>query len=221
MAEIFTIPVHDASVSHCGFDQTDCSLIRPDDVPDDLWYAVESVHHMDRVESIDYHELRVPASLADFGIGVELSCTPSSNLQSQNRRSANPEHPNIPQALAPTHRPSGWIMILYSSEPRLEWDSQWRCVAFFSTEIVIQEHDSLTSSMFLDEMMAHLTSVQTDSVRGTVTVSENQSFGVIEQEESCSCEIRVSWTPAGVESHGLEADLQVQMWAQYLRDMAF
>ncbi|MDN6272280.1 MAG: DUF3000 domain-containing protein [Bifidobacterium crudilactis] len=233
MAEIYSIPVRDMAFhtreSGEG-EKSSCSLSRPAGVRDELWYAVESVHHMVRVESIDYQEIQVPSSMADAGIGVELSyrkdaydlsaldgISYSEGLRTSPVSSAHKSQDAARSRLA---SPSGWIMVLYSHVPRAEWDSQWRCVGFFTTEIAAQEHDSLTADMFLDDMTAHLTEAEPDSVRGTVTLTQNRSFGVIEQDNGCGCEIRVSWTPAGVTSHGLDAGRQVQMWARFIREIA-
>jgi hypothetical protein len=227
MAEIFSIPVRDQTfhTAPAGVvEQSSCSLSRPVGIPDELWYAVESVHHMDMVKAVDYREIEVPATMADFGIGVALTCD-SDTAGGDTAPSRVAMHgvtgeQQAPAAQSPLAGPSGWIMILYSRKPRLEWDSQWRCVGFFTTEIAAQEHDSLTAGMFMEAMTAHLSAAETDSVRGTVTLTQNQSFGVIEQDQSCGCEIRVSWTPAGMQLQGLDAGQQVRMWARFIKDMA-
>ncbi|GAA6122675.1 DUF3000 family protein [Bifidobacterium psychraerophilum] len=200
MAEIFTLPERGDTVSAPDGKHAAHALLRPGNVPDDMWYAVESVHRMRRLEGVEYREIQVPTAMADFGIGIELSCEGGTGASSQ--------------------QPSAWIMVLYARTPRLDWGSRWRCVAFMSVAIERAERDCLTASMFLDDLSDHLSDVVPDSVGGTVTLTENRSFGAIGQEESSGCEMRVSWTPADVGPAGLEAGLHVSMWAQYLLDVA-
>ena len=90
---------------------------------------------------------------------------------------------------------TGWIMMLYAHELRIDWDSNWRCVAFARLPLETAENDSLTPGMYWDDMCDYFDGIEPDSVSGTVTVTQNTAFGSMAGSTSAGCEIRVSWTP--------------------------
>lgn len=172
------------------------ALERPHGVPDAVWRAVESVRDMPRLDGVRYREIPVSSSLADFGIGVELSCEAG---------------PDPAQDAA-----SGWIMTLYSARPRSDWRSRWRCVAFARLPLDGGANDCLTPAMYWDDMMDMLGAADPDDVKGTVTVARNTSFGEAPDEPHVGCEMRVSWTPTETPD-GVDAGGQVMAWARFLR----
>ncbi|PLS25661.1 DUF3000 family protein [Bifidobacterium imperatoris] len=197
MADIYAFPV---GVPNEG------QPLRPQGVPDELWAAVKSVSSITRIAGVRYREIPVPSTLADYGIGVELES----------------EYPPE-QAISETSNgllrsATGWVMLLYCRKPRVDWGSRWRCVAFARLPLEAAENDSLTPSMYWDEMCDYLECVEPDSVSGTVTVNQNTSFGGLAGTASAGCEIRVSWTP--LDGSGLDgtmdAGAQVNSWAAFI-----
>lgn len=179
---------------------------RPAGVPDEMWRAVESVHAMERIPDVRYREIPVPSTLADFGIGVEIECGP---VDGGTAASAGDD--------APARVAEGWIMVLYSVEERSDWQSRWRCVAFARVPLDGGERDCLTPAMYWDDMRARLAAAGAGNVGGTVTVTQNTSFGVLEDDDpGAGCEMRVSWTPADAPS-GVDAGGQVAVWSGFVR----
>ena len=84
--------------------------------------------------------------------------------------------------------------MLYAHELRIDWDSNWRCVAFARLPLETAENDSLTPGMYWDDMCDYFDGIEPDSVSGTVTVTQNTAFGSMAGSTSAGCEIRVSWT---------------------------
>ena len=165
-------------------------LMRPQGVPDQVWNAVLSVDCMRRLKGMTYREIPVPNSMANFGIGVALECDET--------------------------YASGWIMILYSLKCREDWHSHWRCVAYAQLPLPSDENDGLAPSMYWDGMRSFVDDASLGDVSGTVTVTQNTSFGLA-QEGTAGCEMRVSWTPLASMDGGLDAGGQVQCWARFVQ----
>ena len=110
-------------------------------------------------------------------------------------------------------------MMLYAHELRIDWDSNWRCVAFARLPLETAENDSLTPGMYWDDMCDYFDGIEPDSVSGTVTVTQNTAFGSMAGSASAGCEIRVSWTPLdGTGPDGtMDAGAQVRSWAAFIR----
>lgn len=204
MAEILTFPDEaptDASQSESQLPP------RPEGVPDVVWEAVEGVRAMRKVSAVRYREIPVPSTLADYGIGVEMeSGTHDGGIISHDEPSA--------------HLASGWIMLLYSEQLRMDWNSHWRCVAFARLPLESSENDSLTPAMYWDDMCGYLTDVDPDSVGGTVTVTQNTSFGALGGDMSAGCEMRVSFTPLPLPESlepNIDAGELVATWAEFLK----
>lgn len=68
-------------------------------------------------------------------------------------------------------------------------------------------------------MCDYLGEVEPDSISGTVTVTQNTTFGLMAGSTSAGCEIRVSWTPLdGTGPDGtMDAGAQVNSWAAFIR----
>ncbi|MBW3092270.1 DUF3000 family protein [Bifidobacterium sp. 82T10] len=205
MAEIFAFP----AATRPG-DEAVMSG-RPDGVPDDMWHAVESARAMRREPSMRYREIPVPASLADFGLGVELESVAS--LAASSSSAASSAAVSAPAA-------SGWIMLLYSRSFRVDWQSRWRCVAFASLPLETRENDGLAPDMYWDDMCGHLRGVLPASLGGTVTVTRNTSFGTLAGQGSVGCEMRVSWTPLEDTDGGMDAGGQIRSWARFVGSAA-
>ena len=196
MAEIFAFPRGSATMRHPDADMPE----RPVGVPDAVWSAVESVRSMPRVTGMRYRELPVPSTLADYGIGVEMECVADDDSRS----------------FGDAHMASGWIMLLYVEREREDWHSHWRCVAYAQLPLPSDENDGLAPSMYWDGMCSFVDDASLGDVSGTVTVTQNTSFGLA-QEGTAGCEMRVSWTPLASMDGGLDAGGQVQCWARFVQ----
>ena len=151
MADIFDFPqgvrdvAYDDDKGPCiDDDARHSTLFRPHGVPDRVWDAVLSVERMPRLQGMAYHEIPVPNSMANFGIGVELECDDGC--------------------------PSGWIMVLYSLKFQEDWHSHWRCVAFASLPMPEKESKRMEPGMYWESMMRFLDPDDSEHVSGTVTV---------------------------------------------------
>ena len=102
------------------------------------------------------------------------------------------------------HMASGWIMLLYVEREREDWHSHWRCVAYAQLPLPSDENDGLAPSMYWDGMCSFVDDASLGDVSGTVTVTQNTSFGLA-QEGTAGCEMRVSWTPLASMDGGLDA----------------
>lgn len=171
---------------------------RPHGVPEPVWHAVETIQRMRRLDDVHYREIPVPSTLADYGIGVEIECM--SYEEGANRIAA-----------------SGWIMVLYSADTRTDWESRWRCVAFGRLPLDGNGRDCLTPAMYWDDMKDQLGGAGARNIGGTVTVTQNTSFGTVTSEPHAGCEIRVSWTPAELPEGDVDASKQVMAWTLFLR----
>ena len=184
--------------------------MRPQGVPDEVWAAVESVSTMKRIHDVRYREIPVPSTLADYGIGVEFEA---------GERALGDAFSAGLGSDAESRIATGWIMMLYAHELRIDWDSNWRCVAFARLPLETAENDSLTPGMYWDDMCDYFDGIEPDSVSGTVTVTQNTAFGSMAGSNSAGCEIRVSWTPLdGTGPDGtMDAGAQVRSWAAFIR----
>ena len=85
----------------------------------------------------------VPSTLADYGIGVEFEA---------GERALGDAFSAGLGSDAESRIATGWIMMLYAHELRIDWDSNWRCVAFARLPLETAENDSLTPGMYWDDM---------------------------------------------------------------------
>ncbi|KAA8825586.1 DUF3000 family protein [Bifidobacterium reuteri] len=195
----------------------DGRLLRPQGVPDDLWAAVESVNAMPYLPGVRYREIPVPSTLADYGIGVELEAG-HARFGGAGAAADVAAHAAADMSGFPPDVGTGWVMVLYCHVPRAEWGSRWRCVAFARLPLAPAENDSLAPEMYWDGMCDHLVNMDPDSLSGTVTVSQNTSFGSLAARASAGCEIRVSWTPLDVVGADgtMDAGAQVNAWAAFM-----
>lgn len=197
----------------------DGRLLRPQGVPDELWAAVESVNAMPHLPGVRYREIPVPSTLADYGIGVELEARHAGfgDAVAASGAAAHTATAASGFGFSP-HVATGWVMMLYCHEPRAEWGSRWRCVAFARLPLAPAENDSLAPGMYWDNMCDHLVNIDPDSISGTVTVNQNTSFGGLAARASAGCEIRVSWTPLDVVGADgtMDAGAQVNAWAAFM-----
>lgn len=173
---------------------------------------------MRRVPGVRYREILVPSTLADYGIGVELE---------SGSDGASGEHPDHARpgivgegADRPRSGASGWITLLYSREPRDDWSSRWRCVAFARMPLETREDNGLAPAMYWETLRGFLDGADRDGLRGTVTVTRNTSFGSLAGPDSAGCEMRVSWTPLEDIDGRMDAGAQVVMWAMFIRSAA-
>lgn len=206
MADIYAFPTGVSTPAHAG---DDGMPERPAGVPDEVWQAVESVHAMKRVADVRYREIPVPSTLADFGIGVELEC-------GAREGDTNPFSADLTDS---PRVATGWIMILNSRQRREDWAGRWRCVCFARMPLETCENDGLTPGMYWEDMCDYLRDVDPETVGGTVTVTQNTSFGALAGEANAGCEMRVSYTPLDEAGAGLgfDAGAQVNAWACFLR----
>ena len=212
MAEILTFPVE----SQPDVREVDSQLPqlppRPEGVPDAVWDAVESVRAMRRVNEVRYREIPVPSTLADYGIGVEM--------ESGTHESGTHDGSITPHDEASAHLASGWIMLLYGEQSRIDWNGHWRCVAFARLPLEASENDSLTPAMYWEDMCGYLIDVEPDSVSGTVTITQNTSFGALGGDTSAGCEMRVSFTPLTIPEAlepSIDAGELVAAWGEFLK----
>ncbi|NEG54518.1 DUF3000 family protein [Bifidobacterium platyrrhinorum] len=208
MADIYAFPT--GVKSRTGRDADPELPGRPVGVPDDVWQAVESIREMPHLRDVRYREIPVPSTLADYGIGVEL--------ESGAREDAADR---MFDGTMPTGLATGWIMILYSVEPRSDWGSNWRCVAFARLPLDKGENDALTPDMYWDIMCDHLDAAEPGSIGGTVTVTRNTAFGSLGRDDSAGCEMRVSFTPTTFDGMSYDAGASVSAWARFLRSTIF
>ncbi|PJM76274.1 DUF3000 family protein [Bifidobacterium simiarum] len=197
-AEIYTFPAT-MSMRTAGSTDARSGAGSHDDVPKPVEDAVQSVRDMVLRDAFEYREIPVPASLADYGIGVEIS--------SGERAST---------------AVSGWIMVLYSHRMRSGWRSRWRCVAFASWALRREQHNSLTPSLYWTDIERLLVDRLPGSLMGTVSVNHNTSFessNDVEPVASVSCEARASWTPDVRDGSILDAGRQIDMWALFLTSL--
>ena len=159
MADIYAFPTGESN---------DGRPVRPQGVPDEVWAAVESVSTMKRIHDVRYREIPVPSTLADYGIGVEFEA---------GERALGDAFSAGLGSDAESRIATGWIMMLYAHELRIDWDSNWRCVAFARLPLETAENDSLTPGMYWDDMCDYFDGIEPDSVSGTVTVTQNTAFG--------------------------------------------
>ncbi|MBW3087417.1 DUF3000 family protein [Bifidobacterium sp. 82T24] len=200
MAEIYTFPMGVSAMtsqpSRAASSESDCGRM----VPDVVLRAVDSVRSMTLRGDVSYQEIPVSANLADYGIGVRMDIADES-----------------------PHQTSGWIMILYSSRPRAEWKSHWRCVAFASTSSQVLLHDSLTPTLTWDCLERMITGVEEETLGGTVSLNRDTSFGTLARyttrNSQSGCELRVSWTPVSTDDGGLDAGSQIDVWARFLKTL--
>ena len=109
MADIYAFPTGESN---------DGRPVRPQGVPDEVWAAVESVSTMKRIHDVRYREIPVPSTLADYGIGVEFEA---------GERALGDAFSAGLGSDAESRIATGWIMMLYAHELRIDWDSNWRC----------------------------------------------------------------------------------------------
>lgn len=196
---------------------------RPDGIPDQVWEAVLSIYGMPQIPGVHWHEVPVPQSIADYGIGVGIVCVADDSAPAGGRGdswlySGGQHEPLVsadgdrPQRRAMgdfaegfgLHRLAedtawGWITLLYFDDPPREWGSHWRCVGF--CRVPINRWDGgfgdRQASQCWHEISGRLIGegVDADSIAGTVTVSHDTSFGIADSEVPSRFELRVSWTP--------------------------
>lgn len=195
------------------------NLRRPAGVPDDLWSAVLSVRDMPRVPSMRYREIPVPRAWADFGIGIEMDHREDPLSRSFFTERAPAGGAKRRDAVA-ERGSSGWIMILYSREPRESWGSRWRVAAFAGVPLLNRESNGLTGELYWDYLHEFIGPVREGSVEGTVSVVHDSVFGSGPAREMYGCEMRVSWTPAGGGEASVNAGAYVAGWADFIESMS-
>lgn len=212
MADIYAFPT---GVNPHGTTRDDAAQDlpgRPHGVPDAVWDAVESIRAMRRIDGMGYREIPVPATLADYGIGVAIEVASTAHGRGTDGTYPFDDLPSSAPAVA-----TGWIMTLYSNDERPDWGSHWRCVAFASLPLPHAENDPLAPGMYWDDMCGWLKAAEPDSVGGTVTVTQNTTFGSLGDGGSAGCEMRVSFTPAVHTGVPFDAGAHVAAWASFLR----
>jgi hypothetical protein len=195
------------------------NLRRPAGVPDDLWSAVLSVRDMPRVPAMRYREIPVPRSWADFGIGIEMDHR-EDPLAGPFFTADASEEGTMHRHSAVDRGSSGWIMILYSREPRESWESRWRVAAFAGVPLLNRERNGLTGELYWDYLHEFIGPVREGSVKGTVSVVHDSVFGSGPVQEMYGCEMRVSWTPAGGGETSVNAGAYVAGWADFIESMS-
>ncbi|PJM79107.1 DUF3000 family protein [Bifidobacterium scaligerum] len=214
MAEIFAFPAGAAAMRSGDGAGKPQHLVRPHGVPDVMWSAVESVRVMPHRDGVIYREIPVPATLADFGIGVEFEVT--SCAMTDAARDIGADF----RGQCNVYPAAGWLMLLYARKPREEWDSCWRCVAFAKLPLDVVENDALTPSMIWESMRDFIIGrAEPGTLAGTVTVTSNTAFGNLGGEPHAGCEIRASWTPLDGTGAGatMDAGTQVNSWAAFIQ----
>lgn len=124
-------------------------------------------HTMKRIHDVRYREIPVPSTLADYGIGVEFEAGERARRCFRGRSWQRCRITTPPQFL--DHD------TLCSRKPRIDWDSNWRCVAFARLPLETAE-TILTPGMYWDDMCDYFDGIEPDSVSGTVTVTQNTAF---------------------------------------------
>lgn len=220
---------------------------RPDGIPDQVWEAVLSIYGIPRIPGVQWHEVPVPQSIADYGIGVGIVCVADSSapvddhkdswLSADMRCGHSPDCQDgqsqdmgdVAYGLG-LHRLAedtawGWITLLYFDDPPQGWASHWRCVGFCRVPINHWEDGfgEHRTSRCWNAISGRLidAGVDADSIAGTVTVSHDTSFGMADSEVPSRFELRVSWTPparSGTSLDTVDAGFQVSMWSRLLMD---
>ncbi|MGO4973553.1 DUF3000 family protein [Bifidobacterium boum] len=228
MAQIFSFPGRASA-------RREHPPARPDGVPDTVWHAVQSVFAMPTVPGVQFHEVPVPKSIADYGIGVGMvraddatqsddwsalwhvsSCAHPGGIQGGNAIGSGDMHKIVGEAAW------GWIMLLYYADPPQEWESRWRCVAFCRIPGQPDTHDDdghyTAACWHAVNSGLHKTGVDTDTISGTITVSHDTFFGRQANDNMpARCELRVSWTPPARDldtPDSIDAGMQVAQWAE-------
>ncbi|MFT8592762.1 MAG: DUF3000 family protein [Bifidobacterium sp.] len=183
-------------------------------VPSAVRQAVESVREMPRIAGMTYSEMPTPSSIADYGIGVEIQY-PIFLAESMKRM----------QSEASLY---GWIMILFVNSDDVTDRSPWQCVAYMREPKLETDFDDAETQALLTTVQERLHNADAYQISGTVSSTENHSFGMDESKIQDSYEIRASWTPEfrngesdSQESHSQEyhsAAYHVQLWSQLMLD---
>lgn len=228
MAQIFSFPggfSGRGSSGGFGRSYTRRPPKRPDGIPDQVWEAVLSVYGTPQIPGIHWHEVPVPHSIADYGIGVGIVCVADASEPAGGRGDSQPSTAarHVASDSDPytggdrsshdiggfsyglgLHRFAentawGWITLLYFDNPPRGWDSHWRCVGFCRMPIN-QWDDGFAehhTTRCWETVKGRLVDAGTDadSIAGTVTVSHDTSFGTADSEVPSRFEFRVSWTP--------------------------
>ncbi|MFR0588960.1 DUF3000 family protein [Bifidobacterium apri] len=220
---------------------------RPDGIPDQVWEAVLSISGIPQIPGVQWHEVPVPHSIADYGIGVGIVCVADSSAPVVGRKdswlsadmrcehshacadSRSQDMGDVAYGLG-LHRLAedtawGWITLLYFDDPPRGWTSHWRCVGFCRVPINHWEDGfgERRTSRCWNAISGRLidAGVDADSIAGTVTVSHDTSFGMADSEVPSRFELRVSWTPparSGTSRDTVDAGFQVSMWSRLLMD---
>ncbi|RBP98172.1 hypothetical protein CRD60_03255 [Bifidobacterium aemilianum] len=226
MADIYTFP---QAVSDLQERQTEGTaareLVRPHNVPDEVWQAVLSVSLIRHLAGMSYREIPVPKAQADFGIGISMVDGMATSYQSDPMGSYRGAGTIMAmegggEALPQFRQAKGWISLLYRGE-RESGPAGWRCAAYADLPLGQLEDNPLTPSIYWDEMSGYLRRGGAMDIHGTVTLSHDTHFG-LDQDLPCSgCQMRVSWTPADSSASGSwNAGEQVDVWAHFLRSAA-
>lgn len=221
MAEIFAFPAGDQTATMPGGDDAARPMPpRPRGVPDAMWRAVESVRAMPLAPGMRYREIPVPRTLAEYGIGVDVTYVGDHVADRTVGRAETTANGDGWSGTDRADDYSGWIMILYSPVVCEAWRSRWRCVAFARLALPPAEHDGLASDLYWDDLRARLARIGAREIAGTVTVARDTPFGTLAGESSAGCEMRVSWTPLEDSMNGVDAGAQVAVWARFVRAAA-
>lgn len=198
---------------------------RPADVPDEVWSAVMSVVAMPRQRWMAYHEIPVPASLADYGVGVSLRCVPLRCTDGERDGEGVDDvaadrmgNIDVMGGMSTVH---GWLMAMFCRRPQDGWQGHWRCVAYLRFPMDVSQPTELTVAMSWDEMQGELKRAGARDIVGTVSVIKDTGFGVELAHASGGCEIRVSWTPQMADTgEGPDVGAQIESWTRFMHAVA-
>lgn len=176
-------------------------------VPSLMWQAVESVRLMPKIPGMSYSEMPTPSSLADFGIGVEMQYPVALHKTSGEEQRETSLY--------------GWIMILFANAPDAQTHSQWQCVAFMNEPKFSKNDDSDETQVLLTSVQQRLHNAQAYHISGTVSSTENHSFGMDDTKIQDSYEIRASWTPNFESESDISAADYVHVWSSLMIDVGY
>ncbi|MFT8703952.1 DUF3000 family protein [Bifidobacterium aquikefiricola] len=173
-------------------------------VPSAVWQAVESIRTMPKIPGMTYAEMPTPSSIADYGIGIEIQYPVMLDKQCQKTQTEASFY--------------GWIIVLFAHSPDVNTHSQWQCVAYMREPKFETNFDDSETQALLTTVQQRLRNADARQISGTISSTENHSFGMDESKIQDSYEIRASWTPHFGEQDGQTAADYVYLWSQLMLD---
>ncbi|MFT8536712.1 DUF3000 family protein [Bifidobacterium aquikefiri] len=173
-------------------------------VPSAVWQAVESIRAMPKIPGMTYSEMPTPSSIADYGIGIEIQYPVILGKKCRKTQTETSFY--------------GWIMVLLAHASDIGTHAQWQCVAYMREPKFEMNFDDSETHALLANVQQRLRNANAAQISGTISSTENHSFGMDESKIQDSYEIRASWTPRLDGQGGQTAADYVHLWSQLMLD---